>query len=1097
MFDPQTTQLISQVPELPELDREHLAKTLSESFAKISSARIRLRSLEEAEADETLNAVVEEMRRLARTNEAFVSVNLDREDRSAAAFVAGTAHQLVFKAEQLQEREEESSRLTSNEISPDISTVLLFMIAEATADACEAADHLRLDDDDRMRRALIAAIRALARGNLQSIIEADNPELGYLDGQDIADIAVAALYRRILFGIQILARQLSGQLGHSAEDAYGLFMSIRDLCISDKIDVFEDGETDEVVAFAGPFHLATLMAALAKDLLDSSVVGIAPPEGLDGGQWHDSLRKVAAERPYLWRNHRQAIGEGYLEIGTSSVVGFPTGAGKSTLSELKINAAMLAGTKVVFLAPTLALVDQTATSLSKAFPAAEIGREQSDPFLAAFGGDEVAEILVLTPEACLAQMSFDQQEFANVGLVVFDECHLLHPSDRPEDRRPIDAMLCLLNLIRLADQIDVLLLSAMMKNTDELAAWVADLTGRPCLSLSLAWKPTRQIRGCVVYDEGDLSNLKARLRWLNEGAATRGVPSRAKQAVGAQCLGFFSLHQTWATRNANDYSLQPLLDEEVLLGVNAGWRLTPNSGEVSAAIGSKSAQMGVKTLIFFQTIKNANSAANKVNGRLEKTKIELTPNEASLHRAAVQEFGDSDCLYLVSKDGIVETRASIHHGLLLPEERRLVESLYKRPNGLSVLCATSTLAQGMNLPSEMVIIAEDSRFDEALKKREVLEAQELLNAAGRAGRAGMIANGMVLVVPGRVVGINIGEKTIGQHWTTLLSIFGQSDQCLDIDDPLMDVMDRIHEGADQEDELAKYCISRLVSSGGSDSASGLDQVVAHSLSGFRARRDGDGDWVAERVAAVTNFATEAGLTSDVELDAVQNVAALFGFPISVVTSLEAFLSDRTDIGSSDIQMWSDLLFGWLSQDTAAFTASFRAENLNRLFGKKFEMTEDHEARRNFAVPKLQELTNLWIAGHPLKTLEGAFHGRANGLGKCMAARRFALRCIPDLSYAFSLPAKLLEYQQAKAEKPEEIPPVIANLSRCIRAGFNNLEVLALQQCLNQRAFTRRQIYQQFEELLPHLKRSDPDEDYDIIMHRVETALEAQAIADLI
>jgi antiviral helicase SKI2 len=277
----------------------------------------------------------------------------------------------------------------------------------------------------------------------------------------------------------------------------------------------------------------------------------------------------------------------------------------------------------------------------------------------------------------------------------------------------------------------------------------------------------------------------------------------------------------------------------------------------------------------------------------------------------------------------------------------------------------------------------------------------------------------------------------------------------------------------------------------------LGDVVVHSLSGFRARRDGDDTWVAERVEAVTNFAADAGLTSDVELDAVQNVAALFGFPISVVTSLEAFLSDQTDVAGSDIQMWSDLLFGWLSQDTAAFGACFRAENLNRLFGKEFEKIEDLEVRRDIAVPMLQKLTNLWIAGHPLKTLEATFKGKDNGLGKCLAARRFALRCIPDLSYAFSLPAKLLEFQQAQSEEPEDIPSVIANLSRCIRAGFNNLEVLALQQCLNQRAFTRRQIHQHFEELMTYLKRSEPEEDFDIIVHRLETALQEKSIADLI
>jgi hypothetical protein len=62
-----------------------------------------------------------------------------------------------------------------------------------------------------------------------------------------------------------------------------------------------------------------------------------------------------------------------------------------------------------------------------------------------------------------------------------------------------------------------------------------------------------------------------------------------------------------------------------------------------------------------------------------------------------------------------------------------------------------------------VIIAEDSRFDQAKDRREVLQAQELLNAAGRAGRAGQNANGIVLVIPGKVVGIDLKDATIGSE----------------------------------------------------------------------------------------------------------------------------------------------------------------------------------------------------------------------------------------------------------------------------------------------------------------------------------------------
>ena len=82
------------------------------------------------------------------------------------------------------------------------------------------------------------------------------------------------------------------------------------------------------------------------------------------------MQEIAERRPYLWQNHRQAIASGYLEPGTSAAISFPTGAGKSTLAELKIAAALLRGVKVVFLAPTLALVDQTARALARTMKSA-------------------------------------------------------------------------------------------------------------------------------------------------------------------------------------------------------------------------------------------------------------------------------------------------------------------------------------------------------------------------------------------------------------------------------------------------------------------------------------------------------------------------------------------------------------------------------------------------------------------------------------------------------------------------------------------------------------------------------------------------------
>ena len=68
-------------------------------------------------------------------------------------------------------------------------------------------------------------------------------------------------------------------------------------------------------------------------------------------------------------------------------------------------------------------------------------------------------------------------------------------------------MLCLLAFTQAANGADVLMLSAMMSNAEDIAAWVGSLVDRQCLALSFDWRPTRQARGCVVYDAGRIGQL--------------------------------------------------------------------------------------------------------------------------------------------------------------------------------------------------------------------------------------------------------------------------------------------------------------------------------------------------------------------------------------------------------------------------------------------------------------------------------------------------------------------------------------------------------------------------------------------------------------
>ena len=144
-------------------------------------------------------------------------------------------------------------------------------------------------------------------------------------------------------------------------------------------------------------------------------------------------------------------------------------------------------------------------------------------------------------------------------------------------------MLCLLNLTRTAPNADLLLMSAMMKNTAEIAGWLQDLTGRECLALDLAWKPTRQARGCVVYEMPQLDALRDKLRVArSEKPNQTSVPAKVKRELAAQPFGFFCLRQTWSTKAREDYAMRALLDTREPLGTSSG----PNSYSPPTAIKS-------------------------------------------------------------------------------------------------------------------------------------------------------------------------------------------------------------------------------------------------------------------------------------------------------------------------------------------------------------------------------------------------------------------------------------------------------------------------------------------------------------------------------
>lgn len=1104
MFDDPTSELLRSAPELSGLDSNSLPKALTKAYAEIVAVRLRLRRM----ADGTSNAVglleslqpeLEQLRKIAFTQEAIASVNPEGTQRRGAAFLAATAHYVTLQAQRLVSPADQDAPglLTVGGIAPEVSATLLFLAAGASPDAAEMSRQIQLSDDlPQVEGRLLLDIKRLATGDLDALLaDSTVPEVPSLEsGLTMAEVGASALYLMLQRCVRSIAAEVLGHQGY--ESSLSALERIEATCTQPVVEFLGKSGNS---AFPGPRHLASLLKAVGRELPADSLARLPAPTGVSASLWISGLAHIAKTRPYLWANHRDAAAQGYLTPGVSAAISFPTGAGKSTLSELKILSNLCQGKDTIFLAPTLALVDQTARALQKTFPDARLSRERvnDNPFDFDLGA-RLPPMSVMTPERCLALIGFQSEIFQNVGLLVFDECHLLHAGVNDRSRRAVDAMLCILNLSTHAPEADYLLLSAMMSNTEEVAAWLAELTDRKCLPLNMAWKPTRQLRGSVVFPSDQIADLRDRLvekreELLAAGKRNPGPPAALKRELRAQPLGLLGLKFRWDSIRRDDYALLPLSDTEMLLSVNAKtWKLTPNVNSVAAELASlASRNEGIKSLIFAQTVPYAMSAQEAAGTLLGEANIPFTEDEQHLYNLTLDELGDESALYIDTVEGrFVRWPSLCHHGLLLPTERQLHESLFKRPDGVAVLVATSTLAQGMNLPSHVVIIAGDSKFDEENKQLAQMKAHDLLNAAGRAGRAGQSSYGMVLVIPSNVVDINDSNNRISKHWKDLQGIFSQSDQCLAIEDPLEVILDHIQVLGEHAGDDAEYLLRRLpISTQATDVDGPARRLLKKSFAAFKLRKQAQEDQLNDRI----NHALQARRKLqelDEEPDWADKMAANYGAPSDVLRELKVRLETSPPAGRTTLD-WFTWTATWLSERPILISQMTRRESLDGYMGEWFKSLVDDEERGEHAVGIVLEALTAWINGKTLVEIQ-ELKPTKKQQKHCEQARRFVLRVLPELTYVFSLPELVRRDLAAEglSQDMNELASVeLEKLGSCIREGYDTAEKLALAK-FRGKTVSRVRVHDQWEEMDWWIDPKVPGETWQELFERVKRNTEA-------
>jgi replicative superfamily II helicase len=472
--------------------------------------------------------------------------------------------------------------------------------------------------------------------------------------------------------------------------------------------------------------IARLCLSLIDDLWQHSLhmnLPADPPEG--GTEKYSRLRELFLASLYgrktaeveLWPSQLVAARRS-SDLSDDLVVALPTSAGKTRVAELAALMTLSTGKRVLIVTPLRALSAQTERSFRNTF--APLGFAVSSLYGASgiSAGDEDAlrskNIVIATPEKLDFALRNDANLIDDVGLIILDEGHMIGPTERE-----IRYEILVQRLIRRTDAEDrrIVCLSAILpdgEQLDDLTAWIrGDVKGEPVKS---DWRPTRQRFGTVMW-----RGTAARLSFdLNDDGPylarfVERMPARGKQK-------------------------KPFPNDTRSLTLAAAWNFAAQSK---------------RTLIFCtqrNTVEGYGRAVIDFTTRGYLSSLLDKPQAIERALEVGREWlGDDHPAVKCLKFGV-----AIHHGRLPNPFLREVELLLSQ-GVLKVTIASPTLAQGLNLNAAVLLVPSLYRAGK------LLSGEEFANVAGRAGRAFVDVEGLVVHV------MHKGEEWRLEKWRHLVA----------------------------------------------------------------------------------------------------------------------------------------------------------------------------------------------------------------------------------------------------------------------------------------------------------------------------------------
>lgn len=411
--------------------------------------------------------------------------------------------------------------------------------------------------------------------------------------------------------------------------------------------------------------------------------------------------------------------QGLLDVANRAiVVDLPTSGGKTVLAQFRILQALNQHAEnegwVAYVAPTRALVSQITRRLRADFSPLRINVEQltaavevdsfEETLLATQTAESSFHVLVTTPEK-LHLVIRNKKISRPLALVVMDEAHNIE-----DEERGLRIELLLATIKRDCADSNFLLLTPFIPkaSAEALATWLSPDGGKSISLGTTAWQPNERIVG--IY------------RATEEAAPPRGWALEFETLTTSR--GTIHLRGRHRVGENRPLDLPPS-------------RVRNSLSLLTGAMANVFGASGRTSIAVARRIIDAWSMARAIAD--SSPEIDITPDIALVQRFLATEISPEFELI-----GMLGKGVGVHHAGLSDETRSLIEWLAESGQ-IRVLCATTTIAQGINFPVSSVFLA--SRMLPVRASKE-MSPRAFWNLAGRAGRMDQDSVGVVGIAAG-------------------------------------------------------------------------------------------------------------------------------------------------------------------------------------------------------------------------------------------------------------------------------------------------------------------------------------------------------------